>query len=321
MTKSVFDILKEKVQNSDKKVKIVFPEANDPRVINAVERLAQEKIIEPILINNDSVAGVASYDQAKDLLTELAKRYPVARRKEVSLAEISQNLQDVNYYATMLVESGYADGLVSGATHSTADTVRPGLQLIHTAQGMKRVSGAMIMEKGEQRFIFSDCAINIDPDADTLCEIAYQSAQTAKMIGLTPKVAFLSFSTKGSAKGDMVSKVQAAASKFKEFYPEIPADGELQFDAAFVPEVAKQKAPDSEIAGQANVFVFPELQSGNIGYKMVQRLGGFLAVGPILQGMNKPVNDLSRGASAEDIYQLAILTAAQALEVHDENNN
>ena len=203
--------------------------------------------------------------------------------------------------------------MISGAAHSTADTVRPALQIVKTAPGMHRVSGVMIMERGDERYIFSDCAMNIDPDSDTLAEIGYQAAKIAKMAEIDPKIAFLSFSTKGSAKGPQVEKVVEAVNKFKKDHPDIPADGELQFDAAIVPEVGERKAPDSKVAGHANVFIFPELQSGNIGYKIAQRLGNFSAVGPVLEGLAAPINDLSRGASSEDVYLMGILTAAQSL--------
>lgn len=204
--------------------------------------------------------------------------------------------------------------VVSGAIHPTGDTVRPALQIIKTAPGSSRISGAFVMQRDDERYIFADAAINIDIDAQTMAEIAIQSAKTAKVFGIDPKVAMLSFSTKGSAKAPQVDKVSEATKIAKELEPSLALDGELQFDAAFVPEVAKSKAPDSEIAGQANVFIFPDLQSGNIGYKIAQRLGGFEAVGPILQGLAKPVSDLSRGANEEDVYKVAIITAAQALE-------
>jgi phosphate acetyltransferase len=212
----------------------------------------------------------------------------------------------------MMVYEHLADGMVSGAAHSTANTVRPALQIIKTVPGQKRVSGAMLLERGDERYVFADCAMNIDPDSATLAEIAVQSADTAKLIGLDPVVAMLSFSTKGSAKGEMVSKVQDAVSLAHELAPTLKIDGELQFDAAFVPEVGERKAPGSQVAGHANVFVFPELQSANIGYKIAQRLGNFSATGPVLQGLAAPVNDLSRGASSDDVYRAGILTAAQA---------
>lgn len=205
-----------------------------------------------------------------------------------------------------------ADGMVSGAVHSTGDTVRPALQIIKTRPGVARTSGAYIMQRGrDERYLFADNAINIDPNAQELAEIAVESAKTAQLFDIDPKVALLSFSTKGSAKAPQVDKVVEATQIAHELAPDLALDGELQFDAAFVPSVAKQKAPGSDVAGEANVFIFPELQSGNIGYKIAQRFGGFEAIGPILQGLNKPVSDLSRGANEEDVYKLAIITAAQ----------
>lgn len=329
---SVFDLLKNKVQNSKKVYQIVFPEGNDIRILNAASQLSLANIIKPILLGNTekitniirknnlafnelAIVDPIHYKSKKTMVQSFIK----ARRKNVPQADIAEILNEPNYFGTMLVEMGLADGMVSGATHSTAETVRPALQLIHTTEGMKRVSGSFIMERQDEKYIFADCAINLEPDSETLAEIAYQSVQTAQMIDINPKVAFLSFSTKGSAKGDMVTKVKKAAALFHKEHPEIPADGELQFDAAFVPAVAAKKAPDSAIKGQANIFIFPELQSGNISYKIAQRLGNFAAIGPILQGLQKPVNDLSRGASTQDVYNIAILTAAQAL-LRDENN-
>lgn len=323
---SVFSLFKKQVEQAENKKRIVFPESNDLRVLTAVSNLNQDGIVEPILIgdpdevkkiaaeHNLDIAGVKIYDQNNySKLDAMADVFVKARHKDTSIAEAKAKLAKGNYFGTMLVKMGLADGMVSGAAHSTANTVLPALQLIHAAEGMHRVSGAFVMEKGDERYIFADCAINIEPDEETLAEIGYQSAQTAKMAEIDPKVAFLSFSTKGSAEGPMVNKVHDAAVMFQKNHPEIPADGELQFDAAFVPAVGEKKAPGSKVAGHANVFVFPELQSGNIAYKMVQRLGGFTAVGPILQGLAAPVNDLSRGCSEQDIYDLAIVTAAQAL--------
>ncbi|MGO2434320.1 MAG: phosphate acetyltransferase, partial [Lacticaseibacillus paracasei] len=240
----------------------------------------------------------------------------VERRKGKATPEQAEKIvQDANYFGTMLVYMKEADGMVSGAVHSTADTVRPALQIIKTRPGVYLVSGAFIMQRGrDERYLFADNAINIDPDADQLAEIAVESAKTAALFDIEPpRVALLSFSTKGSAKGPQVDKVVEATKKAHELAPDLALDGELQFDAAFVPTVAKQKAPDSKVAGEANVFIFPELQSGNIGYKIAQRFGGFEAIGPILQGLNQPVSDLSRGANEEDVYKLAIITAAQTL--------
>ncbi|MDF7683807.1 phosphate acetyltransferase [Lactobacillus sp. ESL0679] len=326
---SVFELLKDKVQASHKNYRIVFPEGTDKRVIVAASRLAQEKIIEPILLGDpqkimaiaqaadSDLHGVTVIDNATYTHSdEMAAAFIAARGsrgKNLTQQEVATQLQDPNYFGTMLVKMGQADGMVSGAAHSTADTVRPALQLIHAAEGMHRVSGSFIMERGKEKYVFADSAINIDPDSGTLAEIAYQSVQTARLIDIDPKVAFLSFSTKGSAKGEMVDKMQEATALFHQQHPEITADGELQFDAAYVPEVAATKAPNSPLKGQANIFIFPELQSGNLAYKITQRLGNFTAIGPILQGLAAPVNDLSRGASSQDIYHMAILTAAQAL--------
>ena len=236
------------------------------------------------------------------------------RRKGKNTPEqVEKMMEDVSYFGTMLVYMGKADGMVSGAVHSTGSTVRPALQIIKTKPNAHRISGAFLMQKGDQRYIFADCAINIELDADTMAEVAVQSAETAKLFGIDPKVALLSFSTKGSAKGDMVTKVAEATEKVHEMEPELPADGEMQFDAAVVPSVGELKAPGSKVAGHANVFIFPSLEAGNIGYKIAQRFGGFTAVGPILQGLNAPIADLSRGCSEDDAYKVAIITAAQAL--------
>ncbi len=329
---SVFDLLKNKVQNSNKTYQIVFPEGNDLRVLKAASKLSLADIVKPILLGEPEeikalitkenlefsqleIIDPLHYEKQKNMVQEFID----ARRKDIAKSEAEKALEDPNYFGTMLVKIGQADGMVSGATHSTAATVRPALQLIHTAAGMNRVSGSFIMERAQEKYIFADCAINIDPDSETLAEIAYQSVQTARMIDIDPKVAFLSFSTNGSAKGEMVTKVKEAATIFHQQHPEIVSDGELQFDAAFVPDVAASKAPASALKGQANIFIFPELQSGNISYKITQRLGNFTAIGPILQGLQKPVNDLSRGANTQDIYHIAILTAAQAL-LRDEQN-
>ena len=222
-------------------------------------------------------------------------------------------MKDVNYFGTMLLYTGRVDGLVSGAAHSTADTVRPALQIIKTKPGISRTSGAFIMMKEDERLIFADCAITVNPTAKELAEIAVESTKTAKAFGIDPRVAMLSFSTNGSAVTEETTKVVEAAKIAKELAPELLIDGEFQFDAAYVPSVAAKKAPESVIKGDANVFIFPTLDAGNIGYKLTERLGGYEAIGPILQGLNGPVNDLSRGCSAEDVYKLSIITAAQSL--------
>jgi phosphate acetyltransferase len=304
---------------------IVFPEGEDERVLKAALRLQADDILTPILLGDPAKIADAAQRSGLDLGT--VKIQPIAadeqyeqfcqdfverRHGKNTLDQAKQMLLEPSYYGTMMVYEHLADGMVSGAAHSTANTVRPALQIIKTVPGQKRVSGAMLLERGDERYVFADCAMNIDPDSATLAEIAVQSADTAKLIGLDPVVAMLSFSTKGSAKGEMVSKVQDAVSLAHELAPTLKIDGELQFDAAFVPEVGERKAPGSQVAGHANVFVFPDLQSANIGYKIAQRLGNFSATGPVLQGLAAPVNDLSRGASSDDVYRAGILTAAQA---------
>ncbi|WP_411130766.1 phosphate acetyltransferase [Weissella confusa] len=307
---------------------LVFPEGEDVRIQGAAIRLAAEELVKPILLGNKSeieataaannfdLSGVQIVDPAEypaDAREKMVDALVERRNGKTDAATASKWLEDVNYFGTMLVYLGVADGMVSGATHPTGDTVRPALQIIKTAPGSSRISGAFVMQRDDERYIFADAAINIDIDAQTMAEIAIQSANTAKVFGIDPKVAMLGFSTKGSAKAPQVDKVAEATLLAKTAAPELAIDGELQFDAAFVESVAAAKAPESEVAGHANVFVFPDLQSGNIGYKIAQRLGGFEAIGPVLQGLAKPISDLSRGANEEDVYKVAIITAAQAM--------
>lgn len=325
--RSLFGGLREKILG--KNMKIVFPEGNDERVVRAAARLKFEGLLEPIILGqSEEVRNLltklgfadqdytiinpneyADFDKMKEAFVEV-------RKGKATLEDADKMLRDVNYFGVMLVKMGLADGMVSGAIHSTADTVRPALQIIKTKPDISRTSGVFLMnrENTSERYVFADCAINIDPTAQELAEIAVNTAETAKIFDIDPKIAMLSFSTKGSGKAPQVDKVREATEIATGLNPDLALDGELQFDAAFVPETAAIKAPDSAVAGQANTFVFPDLQSGNIGYKIAQRLGMFDAIGPILQGLNKPVNDLSRGSSAEDIYKLAIITAAQAIE-------
>lgn len=322
----LFDSLKQKINGQNKT--IVFPEGEDERVLGAASRLVADGLVKAIVLGKQSQIETTATNHAIDLsqLTILdPAQMPsdqhqamldalVERRKGKNTPEqAAEMLKYPNYVGTMMVYMGQADGMVSGAVHATGDTVRPALQIIKTKAGVHRISGAFIMQKGDERYVFADCAINIELDAAGMAEVAIESAHTAKVFDIDPKVAMLSFSTKGSAKGDMVTKVQEATALAHESAPDLPLDGELQFDAAFVPNVGTQKAPDSKVAGHANVFVFPELQSGNIGYKIAQRFGGFEAIGPILQGLNKPVSDLSRGCNEEDVYKVAIITAAQSL--------
>ncbi|MBA8760929.1 phosphate acetyltransferase [Staphylococcus coagulans] len=327
---SLLDVLKDKL--SGENVRIVLPEGEDERVLTAAVELQGSDYVTPIVLGDvDKINALAAdkslnieglkviHPENSDLKAELVEKF-VERRKGKATEEQAQSfLNDVNYFGTMLVYAGYADGLVSGAAHSTADTVRPALQIIKTKPGVSKTSGVFFMIKEDQQFIFGDCAINPELGASDLAEIAVESAKTAQSFGMDPRVAMLSFSTKGSAKSDntekVVEAVQLAQEKIaSEGLSDVVIDGEFQFDAAIVPEVAKKKAPGAQIQGDANVFVFPSLEAGNIGYKIAQRLGGYDAVGPVLQGLNSPVNDLSRGCSTEDVYNLSIITAAQSLQ-------
>ncbi|MBA9027924.1 phosphate acetyltransferase [Peribacillus huizhouensis] len=322
---NLFDTLKEKVSGHN--LKIVFPEGLDERILTAATRLAEDKLLTPILIGDIekiqqsakklgvSLEAVEIYDPTQyAMMDELVASFVEARKGKATEEQARQILLNENYFGTMLVHTNKADGLVSGAIHSTADTVRPALQIIKTKQGVKKTSGVFIMVRDEEKYVFADCAINIAPDQNDLAEIAIESAKTAEMFNIEPRVAMLSFSTKGSAVSPETEKVAEAVKIAQELNPSLILDGEFQFDAAFVPSVAKSKAPGSLIQGDANVFVFPSLEAGNIGYKIAQRLGNFEAVGPILQGLNRPVNDLSRGCNEEDVYKLALITAGQAIQ-------
>ncbi|GAJ25927.1 phosphate acetyltransferase [Liquorilactobacillus sucicola DSM 21376 = JCM 15457] len=324
----LFESLIFKIKGQNKK--IVFPEGDDERVVGAAIRLANDGLVKPIVLGKAAEIKEAVKKSGRKMPETVTiidpEKYPIekfqemvksflARRKGKNTEEQAQKmLKDVNYFGTMLVYMDIADGLVSGAVHPTGDTVRPALQIIKTKPGISRTSGAFVMTRKNERYLFADCAININPNAQELAEIAVASTKTARLFDIDPKVAMLSFSTKGSAKSDEVKKVAEATKIAQELAPDEEIDGELQFDAAFVPSVGQHKAPGSKVAGHSNVFVFPELEAGNIGYKIAQRLGNFEAIGPILQGLNKPVSDLSRGANEEDVYKVAIITALQALD-------
>ena len=324
MTSNLFVELQEKLEG--KKVRIVFPEAYDERILEAAVKLSATSYVQPVLIGKKeevekiaqplflNVSGIEFIDHENyEKYDEMLAKFIERRAGKVTEEKAHVLLKDVNYFGTMLVYMGEVAGLVSGAIHSTGDTVRPALQIIKTKPGVSRTSGAFIMSRNASRFIFADCAINTSLDAQALAEIAVESAKTAKAFNINPKVAMLSFSTMGSAVTPETEKVAEATKLVREKAPTLPVGGELQFDAAFVPPVAKLKAPNSEIQGDATVFIFPSLEAGNIGYKIAQRLGGFEAVGPILQGLNAPVNDLSRGCSREDVLKLALITATQSL--------
>ncbi len=309
---------------ADKKT-IVLPEGEDPRTIEAAKKIVAEDLANLVILGDPAeidVPGVTVIDPktAEQHEAYAAKFAELRAKKGVTIEQAREQMNDATYFGTMMVKMGDADGLVSGACHSTANTLRPALQILKTAPGTKLVSAFFIMctktpEYGaEGTLLFADCGLNINPTADELSEIAIASAESwrAFMPGEDPKVAMLSFSTMGSAKGDVPTKVQEAVALAHEKAPELALDGDLQLDAALVQSVADLKAPGSTVAGNANILVFPDLEAGNIGYKLVQRFGGAEAYGPVLQGIAKPVNDLSRGCSADDIVGVVAITAVQA---------
>lgn len=303
---------------------IVFPEGSEPRILAAAARLHGEGILKPILLGNVldvkqgakkagvNIDGIQIIDpKTYERKEEMIQTMVALRRGKMSYEEVSALLEKTNYFGTMLVQMKVADGLVGGATYSTADTVRPALQLIKTKPGSRIVSSCFIMVKNDQRYVMADCAININPSEDDLVEIAVETAKTARIFSIEPKVGMLTYSTKGSGAGEAVDKVRNATNRLKIMNVDFEVDGEFQFDAAISPSVAKTKAPESTVAGKCNTFIFPDIEAGNIGYKIAQRLGGYEAIGPILQGLNAPINDLSRGCTADEVYKLSIITAMQ----------
>ena len=324
-----FGMMIQKLKESPKR--IVFTEGTDERILEAASRLLASNFLTPILVGNEEAVQAAAekygynirgtqivdpenYDRMDEMINMFCE---LRKGKNVQPEEARKTLQAGNYFGTMLVKMGVADALLGGATYSTADTVRPALQLIKTKPGNKIVSSCFIMVRpsatGENEVLaMADCAINIKPTAEELVEIAIECAECGRIFGIDPKVAFLSYSTLGSGKGEDVDKMRTAAAMAKEQAPTLPIEGELQFDAAVSPRVARTKCPNNPVAGHANVFVFPDINAGNIGYKIAQRLGNFDAYGPILLGLNAPINDLSRGCNAEEVYSMAIITAALA---------
>lgn len=305
---------------------IVLPEGFDERVTEAANIITGEGIAKVVVLGDEKAAarvkaGVTVINpQTSDKLEGYAGAYYELRKsKGMTLEQAREAVKHVNYFGMMMVQNGEADGLVSGAAHSTADTVRPALQIIRSAEKGEIISSVFFMCVNNVPYIFSDCGLVENPDTDQLAQIAVQSAKTALQFGIPANVALLSYSTKGSASSPLVDKVIEATVKAKALLaaklPGAPVklDGELQVDAAIVPKVAKSKAPQSELAGEARVLIFPDLNAGNMAYKLVQRLGGAEAYGPVLQGLKKPVNDLSRGCSADDIVGVAAITAVQSL--------
>ena len=309
--------------------RIVLTEGEDPRILEAASRLLASSFLTPILLGDEQevmnaaeeagfnirgahIINPLTYDKIDDVVKEF---YEIRKEKGMTMEKAAKLMQQRNYFGTMLVKMGVADCLLGGATYSTADTVRPALQIIKTKPRNSIVSSCFILVRpgatGENEVLaMADCAINIQPSEDELVEICGETINCAKIFGVDPKVAFLSYSTHGSGKGDSVDKMRNAATKAREEYPDVPIDGELQFDAAVSPRVARQKAPGSSVAGYANTFIFPDINAGNLGYKIAQRMGNFEAYGPILLGLNAQVNDLSRGCNALEVYSMAIITAA-----------
>jgi len=324
----MFESLINKLRENPRK--IVFTEGTDPRILEASARLLSGTFLTPVLVGNEdeilaaaekigfNVRGAIIIDPAKfEDMDKMVDTMVELRKGKMTPDQCRDALMQANYFGTMLVKMGYADALLGGATYSTADTVRPALQIIKTKPGSKIVSSCFIMVRdsasGEREVLaMGDCAINIAPNEDELVEIGLETAKTAKIFGVDPKVAYLSYSTKGSGKGEDVDKVRNACQKAKAAAPDLCIDGEMQFDAAVSPTVGQLKFPGSPVAGYANTFIFPDINAGNIGYKIAQRLGGFDAYGPILQGLNAPINDLSRGCNAQEVYSMAIITAALA---------
>ena len=304
---------------------IVLPEGEDPRTIVAATKIIEEGLAKIVILGNPDEIDVPGATVINPRTAERKEAYAakfaeLRAKKGVTLPEAREQMNDATYFGTMMVKMGDADGLVSGACHSTADTLRPALQILKTAPGTKLVSAFFVMCTDTPQFgtdgtlIFADCGLNINPSSDELSEIAIASAHSWStfMGNVEPHVAMLSYSTMGSAGGEVAKKVQEAVKFCHEKAPELAIDGDLQLDAAIVPTVAQLKAPGSSVAGKANVLVFPDLEAGNIGYKLVQRFAGADAYGPILQGIAKPVNDLSRGCSADDIVGVVAITAVQA---------
>jgi phosphate acetyltransferase len=317
------------------KVRIVLPEGNSERTLKAADIILKENIAELIILGNPEEINHQAkqwnlsiekatiiYPKTSPKLEDYVKTFMELRKeKGITYEEAKKTILDPIYYGPMMIYKGDADGEVSGAEHTTADTVRPALQIVKTSPGISVVSGGMIVITQAKNlgyngmFIFSDVAITPNPTAKQLAEIAVSSAQTAKAIlGVDePKVAMLSFSTKGSAKHELADKVIEAVALTKQMRPDLNIDGELQADAALIESIGQKKSPGSKVAGHANVLIFPDLQSGNIGYKLVERLGNAQAIGPVLQGLGAPINDLSRGCSVNDIVHLVAITVNQCI--------
>ena len=307
---------------------IVLPEGDDDRILMAADALIRQNVVDlTILGNKESVQAALSRlslsldlekvkvinpstsDRFEDYATTL---FEIRKHKGLTMEMARDLMQDVSYFGTMMVFKGEADGMVSGAAHTTQHTIRPALQFVKTKPGVKTVSSVFFMCLPNRVSVFGDCAVNPDPTAEQLADIAISSAETSKMFGIEPKVAMLSYSSGTSGEGEEVDKVRRATQIVRQRRPDLKVEGPIQYDAAVDPEVGKKKLPDSEVAGQASVLIFPDLNTGNNTYKAVQRETGALAIGPMLQGLNKPVNDLSRGCTVADIFNTVVITAIQA---------
>ncbi|MBT7903417.1 phosphate acetyltransferase [Candidatus Woesearchaeota archaeon] len=337
------DFLK-KIKNKASKnpAKIVFPESTEPRTLSAIQKIIKLNYAKPVLLCSEKklaqalkknklpnslikkvilVDYLSSSKQAQIQFNKHVKfLFKLRKKKGLTIEQANILLKDPIYFATTMVKMGFAEALISGATNTTAHTIRPALQIIKTKERFHRVSGLFLMELQDRLILFADCAVNINPDAKTLAEIAIDSWNSAKDLGLNPKIALLSFSTHGSANYDELAKIQKAIKIVNKKHPKIKIDGDLQVDAALVPSVQKLKAPLSPLKGNANVLIFPNLYAGNISYKLVERLAHAKAIGPFLQGLSMPVNDLSRGCSVNDIVELAALTSVQVLELKNSKN-
>ena len=310
----------------EKRAHIVLPEGEDDRILQAAAQLLEDEVAELTILGDKadidrraqdlgidlSAAQILNHLES-DLLEEFAADFAELRKaKGISLDDARETMKDISYFGTMMVHKGIADGMVSGAAHTTAHTIKPSFQIIKTLPGTSVVSSIFLMVMRDRLWAFGDCAVNPNPTAEQLGEIAAVSAKTAAQFGIDPKVAILSYSTGTSGSGPDVDRAVEAVAAAKKADPELIVDGPLQFDAACDPGVGKKKAPESPVAGEATVFIFPDLEAGNAGYKIAQRTGDALAIGPVLQGLNKPVNDLSRGATVPDIVNTVAITAIQA---------
>lgn len=284
--------------------RIVFPETFDPRTVEAIKQIKKEGTAIPVTFD------IAQEKERKERYAQML--FELRREKGMTIEEAQRLMEDYNYFGVMIVQTGDADGLISGANSPSHETLRPALQIIKTKEKFHKVSGFFFMVLENRLLLFADCMVNIEPNSRELAEIAIDTAETAMRFGISPRIAMLSFSTNGSAKHPSIDRVREATAMVRHFRPDLTCEGEMQVDAALVPEVCARKFPGSRIPGNANILIFPDLNSANISYKLVERLAKAQAIGPILQGLQKPINDLSRGCSVDDIVQLAAITSVEA---------